>query len=70
MIRIIEQQMKTERPALLSRSRKLLTKLKETEASFISNVNYYLFRVSGEYDGHLIDEIRLMLPLKEIIEAE
>ena len=36
----------------------------------LGNVDYSLFRASGESDGHLINEIKLMLPLSEIIEAE
>lgn len=36
----------------------------------LGNVDYSLFRSSGEYDGHLINEIKLMVPLSEIIEAE
>ena len=36
----------------------------------LGNVDYSLFRASGEYDDHLINEIKLMLPLNEIIEAE
>ena len=31
---------------------------------------YSLFEASGEYDGHLINEIKLMMPLKEVLEAE
>ena len=36
----------------------------------LGNVDYSLFRASGEFNGHLINEIKLMLPLGEIIEAE
>lgn len=36
----------------------------------LGNVDYSLFRASGEYDGHLINEIKLMLPLNEILKAE
>lgn len=36
----------------------------------MGGVNYSLFRASGEYDGHLINELKLMVPLGEIINAE
>jgi hypothetical protein len=29
-----------------------------------------LFRASGEFDGHLINEIKLMIPLQEVLRAE
>ncbi len=32
--------------------------------------DYTLFNASGEYDGHIINEIKLMIPLQEVIEAE
>jgi RNA polymerase subunit RPABC4/transcription elongation factor Spt4 len=36
----------------------------------LGGVDYSLFRASGEFDGHLINEIKLMVPLSEIIAAE
>ncbi len=32
--------------------------------------DYTLFRASGEYDGHIINEVKVMVPLQEVIEAE
>lgn len=31
---------------------------------------YTLFRASGDYDGHLINEMKLMVPLQEVTKAE
>ncbi len=31
---------------------------------------YTLFRASGEYDGHIINELKLMVPYQEVEEAE
>ena len=31
---------------------------------------YTLFRAAGEYDGHLINEIKVMVPLQEAVAAE
>ncbi|MFQ5707661.1 MAG: hypothetical protein ACE5HO_09450 [bacterium] len=35
----------------------------------IGGADYHLFRASGEYDGHRINEIKLMVPCKEAIKA-
>ena len=43
---------------------------RKSSAISLGNVDYSLFRASGEYNGHLINEIKLMMPLKEVIEAE
>jgi RNA polymerase subunit RPABC4/transcription elongation factor Spt4 len=32
--------------------------------------DYSLFRASGEFDGHIINEIKLMVPLQEVVESE
>jgi hypothetical protein len=36
----------------------------------IGGTDYSLFNASGEYDGHIINEIKLMVPLQELIHAE
>jgi hypothetical protein len=32
--------------------------------------DYTLFRASGEFDGHLINELKLMVPVQEVLDAE
>lgn len=32
--------------------------------------DYTLFRASGEYDGHIINEIKVMVPCSEVLQAE
>jgi hypothetical protein len=32
--------------------------------------DYTLFRASGEYDGHIINEVKVMVPCQEVIKAE
>lgn len=32
--------------------------------------DYTLFRASGEYDGHIINEFKLMVPLQEVLPAK
>jgi hypothetical protein len=32
--------------------------------------DYTLFRASGEFDGHIINELKLMVPTQEVLEAE
>ena len=32
--------------------------------------DYSLFRASGEFDGHIINEYKLMVPFREVIDAE
>ena len=32
--------------------------------------DYTLFRASGEYDGHIINEIKVMVPCSEVLSAE
>jgi len=36
----------------------------------LGGTEYSLFRASGEFDGHLINEIKLMIPLQEVLRAE
>jgi len=36
----------------------------------MGGVDYSLFRASGEYDGHIINEIKLMVPCSEVLQAE
>jgi hypothetical protein len=36
----------------------------------LGGVDYSLFRASGEYDGHIINELKLMVPLGEMLKAE
>ena len=44
----------------------------ERKASPLSlgGVDYSLFRASGEFDGHIINEIKLMVPCSEVLKAE
>ncbi len=32
--------------------------------------DYTLFRASGEFDGHIVNEYKIMVPCQEFIEAE
>ena len=36
----------------------------------VGAANYTLFRASGEYDGHIINEIKVMVPCQEVVQAE
>jgi hypothetical protein len=36
----------------------------------VGGVAYTLFRSSGEFDGHIINEIKLMMPCSEVLKAE
>ncbi len=36
----------------------------------IGGTDYTLFRASGEYDGHIINEIKVMVPCGEVLAAE
>lgn len=36
----------------------------------LGGTDYTLFRASGEYNGHLINEIKLMVPCSEVLAAE
>ncbi len=36
----------------------------------LGGADYSLFRASGDFDGHIINEIKLMVPCSEVLEAE
>jgi len=36
----------------------------------LGGADYSLFRASGEFDGHIINEIKLMVPCSEVLQAE
>lgn len=36
----------------------------------IGGPSYTLFRASGEYDGHIINEMKVLVPCQEVTEAE
>ncbi|MBI9072748.1 MAG: hypothetical protein JEY94_14195 [Melioribacteraceae bacterium] len=36
----------------------------------LGGVDYSLFRASGDYDGHIVNEIKLMVPLNEYLETK
>jgi hypothetical protein len=36
----------------------------------IGGPEYSLFRASGEYDGHIVNEFKLMVPCQEVVPAE
>ena len=36
----------------------------------IGGPSYTLFRASGEFDGHIINELKVMVPCQEVMEAE
>lgn len=36
----------------------------------MGDAGYTLFRSSGDFDGHIINEIKLMVPLNEVLECE
>lgn len=36
----------------------------------LGGVDYSLFRASGEFDGHIVNELKLMVPLGEFLKAE
>lgn len=36
----------------------------------VGGPSYHLFRASGEFDGHIINEIKLMVPCQEVVQAE
>ena len=43
---------------------------KKASPLHLGGSDYSLFRASGEFNGHIINEIKLMVPLQEVIEAE
>ncbi len=36
----------------------------------LGGVNYNLYRASGDYDGHIINEVKVMVPCSEVKSAE
>jgi len=36
----------------------------------LGGADYTLFNAAGEYDGHIINEIKVMVPCQEVVEAE
>lgn len=44
--------------------------LRKASPLSIGGPDYSLFRASGEYKGHLINEHKLMVPCQEVLEAE
>lgn len=47
-----------------------LVYVRKTSPISIGGVDYSLFRASGEYNGHLINEVKVMVPLSELLAAE
>jgi hypothetical protein len=43
---------------------------RKTSPMHLGGVDYSLFRASGEYNGQIINEIKLMVPFQELIRAE
>ena len=43
---------------------------RKTNPISMGGPDYTLFRASGEYDGHIINEIKLMVPCQEVPEAQ
>lgn len=43
---------------------------RKTSPLSIGGVDYSLFRASGEYLGHVINESKLLLPLSEVLQGE
>lgn len=44
----------------------------ERKASALSlgGTDYTMFRASGEFDGHIINEVKVMVPCREVVSAE
>lgn len=43
---------------------------RKTNPYSLGGIDYTLFRASGEYDGHIINEMKIMVPLQEVTRAE
>lgn len=43
---------------------------RKTSPLSLGGVDYSLFNASGDFDGHIINEIKLMVPCQEVIQAE
>jgi hypothetical protein len=44
--------------------------LRKASPLSLGGPEYTLFRASGEYDGHIINEIKVMVPVHEVLRAE
>lgn len=47
-----------------------LVYMRKTSPISVGGVDYSLFRASGEYNGHLINEIKVMVPFHQVLDAE
>jgi len=47
-----------------------LVYMRKTSPISVGGVDYSLFRASGEYNDHLINEIKVMVPFHQVLEAE
>ena len=43
---------------------------RKTSPISLGGLDYSLFRASGEFNGHIINEIKIMVPLSEYLEAK
>ena len=43
---------------------------RKTSPISVGGTDYSLFRASGEYDGHIINEIKILVPLNEYLKAK
>jgi len=43
---------------------------RKASAISLGGTDYSLFRASGEYNGHLINELKILVPFQEILQAE
>lgn len=44
--------------------------VRKTSPISVGGVDYSLFRASGEYNGHIINEEKVMVPFHQVLEAE
>jgi hypothetical protein len=43
---------------------------RKASAISIGGPDHTTFRASGEYDGHIINEVKVLVPCQEVLEAE
>jgi len=43
---------------------------KKSNPLHMGNADYTLFRAAGDYNGHTINELKVMVPCQEVLEAE
>lgn len=43
---------------------------RKTNPYSLGGIDYTLFRAAGDYDGHIINEMKIMVPLQEVTRAE